>query len=76
MTSVPPVVEQALQVEEAADPFRLAGQQFSSRLLVATGGVPSLDVLQRAIDASGTQIVTVALRRVDPTSSGSLLDVV
>jgi thiazole synthase len=75
-SAVPPVVERALQVEEAADPFRLAGQEFTSRLLLGTGGVPSLDVLQRAIEASGTQIVTVALRRVDPTSSGSLLDVV
>ena len=70
------VAEQALEVEEAADPFRIAGQVFTSRLLLGTGGVPSLDVLQRAIEASGTQIVTVALRRVDPTSSGSLLDVV
>ncbi len=70
------VVEHALEVEEAADPFRLAGQEFTSRLLLGTGGVPSLGVLQRAIEASGTQIVTVALRRVDPSSSGSLLDVV
>ena len=70
------MAEQALAVEEASDPFCLAGEQFSSRLLLGTGGVPSLDVLQRAIEASGTQIVTVALRRVDPTSSGSLLDVV
>jgi thiazole synthase len=70
------VAEQALAVEEAADPFRLAGATFTSRLLLGTGGVPSLDVLQRAIEASGTQIVTVALRRVDPSSSGSLLDVV
>ena len=61
---------------EAADPFVLAGEVFTSRLLLGTGGVPSLDVLERAIAASGTQIVTVALRRVDPGSSGSLLDVV
>jgi thiazole synthase len=74
--AVPPVVERALQVEEAADPFCLAGQEFTSRLLLGTGGVPSLDVLQRAIAASGAQIVTVALRRVAPGSSGSLLDVV
>ncbi len=63
-------------VEEAADPFRLAGQEFTSRLLLGTGGVPSLDVLERAVAASGTQIVTVALRRVDPNGRGSLLDVV
>ena len=70
------VAEQALAVEEAADPFRLAGQEFTSRLLLGTGGVPSLDILERAVEASGTQIVTVALRRVDPASRGSLLDVV
>jgi thiazole synthase len=44
-------------------------------LLLGTGGVPSLEVLERAIVASGTQLVTVALRRVDPQGSGSLLDV-
>ena len=70
------VAEQALATEEAADPFVLAGQELTSRLLLGTGGVPSLDVLARALEASGTQIVTVALRRVDPSSSGSLLDVV
>ena len=60
----------------AEDPFLLAGAVFGSRLLLGTGGVPSLDVLERAITASGTEIVTVALRRVDPTSRGTLLDVV
>ena len=60
----------------AGDPFSLAGAVFGSRLLLGTGGVPSLDVLERAITASGTEIVTVALRRVDPTSRGTLLDVV
>ena len=65
-----------LAQEEAADPFVIAGETFTSRLLLGTGGVPSLDVLQRAIAASGTQIVTVALRRLDPTARGSVLDVV
>ena len=60
----------------AEDLLRLGGVDFTSRLLLGTGGVPSLEVLERAIAASGTQVVTVALRRVDPTSSGSLLDVV
>ncbi len=66
----------ALAAEEEQDAFVLAGQAFRSRLLLGTGGVPSLAVLERALRASGTQIVTVALRRVDPASSGSLLDVV
>jgi thiazole synthase len=65
----------ALEREEAADPFMLAGETFTSRLLLGTGGVPSLEALQRAIAASGTQLVTVALRRVEASTSGSLLDV-
>ena len=70
------VVVDELGQEDGADPFVLAGESFSSRLLLGTGGVPSLDVLERALRASGSQIVTVALRRVDPSASGSLLDVV
>jgi len=61
--------------EEAADPFVLAGETFTSRLLLGTAGVASLEALQRAIVASGTQLVTVALRRVEASASGSLLDV-
>ena len=60
----------------AEDAFGLAGQQFGSRLLLGTGGVPSMEVLERAIAASGTQIVTVALRRVDAAAGGALLDVI
>ena len=65
----------ALEREEAADPFVLAGETFTSRLLLGTGGVASLEALEQAIVASGTQLVTVALRRVEASTSGSLLDV-
>jgi thiazole synthase len=57
------------------DPFVLAGEAFTSRLVMGTGGVPSLDVLDAALVASGTELTTVAMRRIDPTSSGSILDV-
>src|SRR5450631_1685357 len=57
------------------DPFVLAGESFSSRLIMGTGGAPSLDVLDRALAASGTELTTVAMRRVDPAASGSVLDV-
>jgi thiazole synthase len=60
------------------DPFVLAGETFSSRLILGTGGASSLDALERAIKASGAEIVTVALRRLPPPDSGggsSLLDV-
>ncbi len=58
------------------DTFELAGERFGSRLLLGTGGVPSMDVLERALAASGSEIVTVALRRVDAAAGGALLDVV
>jgi thiazole synthase len=57
------------------DKFVLAGEVFRSRLIMGTGGAPSLDVLGRALDASGTELTTVAMRRVDPGGSGSVLDV-
>jgi thiazole synthase len=57
------------------DPFVLAGESFTSRLIMGTGGAPSLSVLDRALAASGTELTTVAMRRVDPAASGSVLDV-
>jgi thiazole synthase len=57
------------------DPLLLAGEKFGSRLIMGTGGAPSLDVLGRALAASGTELTTVAMRRVDPAARGSVLDV-
>ncbi len=56
--------------------LRIAGRTFSSRLLLGTGGFTRLETLGDAIDASETELVTVAMRRIDPTAKGSLLDVV
>jgi thiazole synthase len=47
------------------DPLRIAGREFDSRLLLGTGGFPSLDLLAEAITVSGSELVTVALRRVE-----------
>jgi thiazole synthase len=58
----------------AADPLSIAGRAMRSRLLLGTGGFPSLQTLSDAIAASGSELVTVALRRVDPQARGSLLD--
>src|SRR5580704_13698495 len=63
-------------VADVNDSLVIAGERFTSRLIMGTGGAPSLDVLERALDASGTQIVTVALRRLDPAGASSFLDVV
>ena len=57
------------------DPLHLAGTALASRLILGTGGAPSLAALERAIAASGAEVVTVALRRIDPTAPGSLVDV-
>jgi thiazole synthase len=58
------------------DPLLIAGETFTSRLILGTGGVTSLEALDAALVASGTQLTTVAMRRVDAASSGSLLDVI
>ena len=52
-----------------------AGTEFDSRLILGTGGAPSLEVLEQALVASGTRLTTVAMRRIDPTAAGSVLDV-
>jgi thiazole synthase len=57
-------------------PFEVAGVTLGSRLILGTGGATSLDVLERAIVASGTEVVTLALRRIEATGPGSLVDVV
>ena len=55
--------------------FVIAGRRLRSRLVLGTGGFPTLDLLAAAIEASGTELVTVALRRIDPAARGSLVDV-
>jgi len=52
------------------DPLQIADRTFSSRLLVGTGKFGSHEVMSGALDASGTEIVTVALRRVDLDATG------
>jgi thiazole synthase len=48
-----------------SDALLIAGKAYSSRLLVGTGKYKDHDETRRAIDASGAQIVTVAVRRVN-----------
>lgn len=57
------------------DPFVLAGEPFTSRLIVGTGGAPSLEGLAAVLVASGTQWTTVSIRRVSTDAAGSVLDV-
>lgn len=57
------------------DELIIGGEKFSSRLIMGTGGAPSLEVLDQALEASGTELTTVAMRRLDPSARGSVLDV-
>ncbi|GIJ26203.1 thiazole synthase [Micromonospora qiuiae] len=63
-------------VDVESTEFELGGLRFGSRLILGTGGAANLHVLEQAIRASGTELVTLALRRVDtvPGGSGGLLD--
>jgi thiazole synthase len=52
----------------------VGGRELASRLILGTGGIPSLEVLDAVLEASGCSLATVALRRVDPSARGSVLD--
>jgi thiazole synthase len=69
------VVEVLAAIQGGAETWELGGRQWSSRLIAGTGGFRSLDQMESALEAAGTEIVTVALRRIDPAAEGSVLDV-
>ena len=60
------------------DELIIAGRRFRSRLLLGTGKYRSVDEMLAALDASGTEMVTVAIRRLDLGKPGqkTLLDYV
>jgi thiazole synthase len=56
--------------------LELGGRTWESRLIMGTGGFRSHEEMERALEASGCEIVTVSLRRIDPSSRGTLLDTI
>ena len=52
----------------------LGGKEFQSRLIVGTGKYPSFEIMKEALAASGAQLITVAVRRVNLGTGESLLD--
>jgi thiazole synthase len=62
--------------ERVASTWELGGRSWTSRLIAGTGGFRSLEQMEEALAASGAEIVTVALRRIDPGAKGSVLDVI
>ncbi|MFI9401916.1 thiazole synthase [Nocardia sp. NPDC052316] len=61
-------------VESADAPLRIADREFGSRLIMGTGGADNLAVLEEALVASGTELTTVAMRRVDAAGGTGVLD--
>src|SRR5580692_12951962 len=53
--------------------WQIGGRTLTSRLIVGTGGAQSLDVLAKVLKASGTELTTVAMRRVGGAGEGSLI---
>ncbi|HBE17883.1 MAG TPA: glycine oxidase ThiO [Cyanobacteria bacterium UBA11149] len=60
----------ALTEETKADQLIIAGRKFNSRLMTGTGKYNSIPEMQQSIAASGSQIVTVAVRRVQTKAPG------
>ena len=56
------------------DALVIAGRRLRSRLIVGTGGFRSLEAMEAAVRASGADLATLALRRVDPGAHGSIVD--
>ncbi|MFL6143282.1 MAG: thiazole synthase [Labedaea sp.] len=56
------------------DPLIIAGREYSSRLIMGTGGAGNLAVLERALVAAGTELTTVAMRRVDAAGGSGVLE--
>ena len=57
------------------DPFLIAGIELDSRLILGTGGAPSLEVVEATVAAAGTAMCTVSMRRLTPSPGGSVLEV-
>jgi thiazole synthase len=62
-------------MNDVDEPLVIGGEKFGSRLILGTGGAASLEALDAALEAAGAEMATVALRRIDPAASGSVLDV-
>src|SRR6059058_5832851 len=65
-----------MTADRSADPFVIAGLELPSRLILGTGGAPSLQVVDETLAASGTSMCTVAMRRLDTATGGSIVDVI
>ena len=64
-----------MSAEPKVDQLVIAGKALPSRLILGTGGFARLETLAEAIEVTGTGMVTVALRRIEASAQGSLVEV-
>lgn len=69
-------VEVVAAIQGGSGEWELGGRTWNSRLIAGSGGFRSLEAMESALALSGTEIITVALRRLDPSVQGSVMDVV
>ena len=69
-------IEVVAAIQGGSGEWELGGRTWSSRLIAGSGGFRSLEAMESALALSGTEIITVALRRLDPEAQGSVMDVI
>ncbi|MGA7397030.1 MAG: sulfur carrier protein ThiS [Solirubrobacterales bacterium] len=69
-------VEVVSAIQGGAETWQLGGREWGSRLIAGSGGFRSLEAMSSALRQSRTEIITVALRRLDPAAQGSVMEVV
>ncbi len=69
-------VEVVTAIQGGSDEWEMGGRKWGSRLIAGSGGFRSLEAMEDALRITETEIVTLALRRLDPTARGSVMDVV
>lgn len=57
------ITQDPIRTDPAPEPFRIGSRTFTSRLIVGTGKYADFETMSRALDASGAEVVTVAVRR-------------
>ena len=70
MTTTTAPTDTATTDVPAVEPLRIADRTFTSRLFLGTGKYPDYPTMQRAHEVAGTEVVTVAVRRVDLSGEG------
>ncbi len=80
-THAPRHTRTTVEAQALDDPLMIAGRRLRSRLISGTGGFASMELMTGALQASGSEIATVALRRIETSTTaergqrGSLIDV-